>query len=77
VLLALVQDHLPDHRSVANGVYMAWSFIMQSTSAFIIGVLGDQLGLRQTFFWMALFSLTALIGVWLLPKQPVNSLQGN
>jgi FSR family fosmidomycin resistance protein-like MFS transporter len=75
VLLALVQDHLPDHRSVANGIYMAWSFIMQSTSAFLIGALGDQLGLRQTFFWMALFSLTALIGVWLLPRQPEKSIK--
>ncbi|MBN2147815.1 MAG: MFS transporter [Anaerolineales bacterium] len=75
VLLALVQDHLPEHRSVANGVYMAYSFIMQSTSAFLIGALGDQLGLRSTFFWMALLSLTAALGVLLLPKQTMKAAQ--
>jgi FSR family fosmidomycin resistance protein-like MFS transporter len=75
VLLALVQDHLPNHRSVANGVYMAWTFIMQSTSAFLIGVLGDQLGLHSTFLWMAFFSLFSVVGIFLLPSQSARELQ--
>lgn len=69
VLLALVQDRLSEHRSVANGVYTAWSFIMQSSAAFVIGALGDKLGLRSTFFWMALVSLIAIVGILLLPQQ--------
>ena len=69
VLLALVQDHLPQYRSAANGVYMAWTFITQSSASFLTGLLGDQIGLRSTFFWMALFSLFAVLGVILLPKQ--------
>lgn len=76
VLLALVQDHLPEYRSLANGVYMAWAFIAQSAAAFIIGVLGDHLGLQTTFFWMAFLSLFSVIGVLLLPKQSVKTFQG-
>jgi FSR family fosmidomycin resistance protein-like MFS transporter len=75
VLLALVQDHLPNHRSVANGVYTAWTFIMQSTSAFLIGVLGDHLGLHSTFLWMAFFSLFSVVGIFLLPSQSSRELQ--
>lgn len=75
VLLALVQDHLPEYRSLSNGVYTAWSFIWQSTSAFLIGAMGDQLGLRPTFFWMALISFIAALGVLLLPKQPLKASQ--
>lgn len=77
VLLALVQDHLPNHRSVANGAYTAWTFIMQSSAAFIIGALGDQLGLRSTYFWMALFSLFAALGVLLLPSHPTRTSRYN
>jgi hypothetical protein len=54
---------------------MAWTFIMQSSAAFLIGTLGDQLGLHSTFFWLALCSLFATFGVLLLPKKPVTLLQ--
>jgi FSR family fosmidomycin resistance protein-like MFS transporter len=71
VLLALVQDFLPEYRSLANGVYMAWTFIMQSTAAFVVGILGDRLGLHSTFMWAAIFSLSAVLGVVLLPKPTI------
>lgn len=76
VLLALVQDYLPEHRSLANGVYMAWTFVTQSSTAFLIGVLGDRLGLHSTFMWMSIFSLTAVLGVALLPNRPGKTAQG-
>lgn len=72
VLLALVQDYLPAYRSVANGVYMAYTFVMQSTASLVIGALGDQLGLRSTFFWISLVSFLAVLGVYFLPAQPVT-----
>lgn len=75
VLLALVQDHLPNYRSIANGAYMAMAFIMQSTAALLIGALGDRLGLRSTFFWMALLSLLTVVGILLLPTHPARTLQ--
>jgi FSR family fosmidomycin resistance protein-like MFS transporter len=72
VLLALVQDHLPNYRSIANGAYMGMAFIVQSLAALLIGILGDRLGLRSTFFWMALLSFVAVLGVFLLPDKPVK-----
>jgi FSR family fosmidomycin resistance protein-like MFS transporter len=70
IMLAIVQDNLPNHRSIANGFFMAISFIFQSTSALIIGVLGDNLGLRQAFLWTAIISLIAAPLVLFLPKPP-------
>ena len=72
VLLALVQDHLPNHRSVANGIYTGISFIMQSSSALLIGALGDQIGLGPTFFWMSLASLLSIPGILHLPRFPLK-----
>jgi len=69
VMLAIVQDHLPDHRSVANGFYMAISFICLSLSAVGIGMLGDVVGLRQAFFWTAISGLLVLPFIGLLPKS--------
>ncbi len=70
IMLALVQDHFPNHRSAANGVYMAIAFIAQSITAVLIGVLGDALGLRQAFFWSAVLSLLAVPVALALPRHP-------
>jgi MFS transporter, FSR family, fosmidomycin resistance protein len=70
IMLAIVQDHLPSHRSVANGFFMAISFICQSTAALVIGMLGDTLGLRQAFLWTAIISMFAAPLVLFLPKRP-------
>jgi FSR family fosmidomycin resistance protein-like MFS transporter len=68
VMLALVQDHLPRHRSVANGFFMAFSFLFQSTSALLIGVMSDSVGLRPAFLYMALISLASVPLIFLLPR---------
>jgi MFS transporter, FSR family, fosmidomycin resistance protein len=67
ILLAIVQDHLPHHRSVGNGVFMAISFICQSLAAIGIGILSDRIGLRQSFTFTALIGLLAAPVVFLLP----------
>jgi FSR family fosmidomycin resistance protein-like MFS transporter len=69
ILLAIVQDQLPNHRSVGNGIFMAVNFICMSTAAIVIGVLGDRFGLRQAFLWTAISGLLASPIVWLLPKS--------
>lgn len=70
VFMALVQDHLPEHRSAANGAYMALSFVMQSTAAITIGALGDRFGLQQAFLWSAIAGLVTAPIILLLPKPP-------
>ncbi|MBN2147754.1 MAG: MFS transporter [Anaerolineales bacterium] len=76
VLLAFVQDQFPRHRSAANGIYMALSFIMMSITSLTIGILGDVIGLRSAFVWSALISLLAapLALALPMPSHPTNTL---
>ena len=68
VLLAIVQDTMPNHRAVANGTYIAMSFLVRSVTTVVIGVIGDKFGLGTAFFWSALVAVLALGGIWSLPK---------
>jgi FSR family fosmidomycin resistance protein-like MFS transporter len=71
VMLALTQDHFPHTRSVANGVYMALSFISLSTASIVIGILGDKFGLHGAFQWSAIISLLALPVLLFVPQKPI------
>jgi FSR family fosmidomycin resistance protein-like MFS transporter len=70
ILLAMVQDQMPNHRSIGNGFFMAVSFICLSLAAVGIGMLGDRVGLRQAFLWTAISGLLASPIVFLLPRMP-------
>jgi FSR family fosmidomycin resistance protein-like MFS transporter len=72
ILLAMVQDQLPNHRSVANGFFMAISFICLSLSAIGIGMIGDSIGLRQAFMWTAFSGLLVVPLVLALPGKPLS-----
>jgi FSR family fosmidomycin resistance protein-like MFS transporter len=73
ILLAIVQDQLPNHRSNGNGLFMAINFICLSLSAILIGMVGDQIGLRQAFMWTAIAGLIALPFVIFLPSNPTRA----
>jgi FSR family fosmidomycin resistance protein-like MFS transporter len=75
ILLAIVQDHFPTHRSVGNGLYITFNFICLSLSAIGIGILADQMGLHQAFEWTAFSGFVAAFLVLLLPKAPASSLK--
>ncbi|MGC8880351.1 MAG: MFS transporter [Anaerolineae bacterium] len=49
VLLALAQEALPSNRALANGVYMAITFAMESIAVVSIGIVGDWVGLRVAY----------------------------
>lgn len=71
VLMALVQERFPEHRALANGLYMSLSFVIRSVAVLVVGLLADHLGLRPAFAISALLTLAALPAVWFLPKgQP-------
>jgi len=72
VMLALVQEHLPEHRAVANGLYISMGFLIRSVIILVIGAIGDAFGLRTAFLWSALASLLAALPVLWLPKPPKN-----
>jgi FSR family fosmidomycin resistance protein-like MFS transporter len=71
VMLALTQDHFPHSRSVANGLYMALSFISLSIASIVIGMLGDRFGLQGAFLWSAIISLLGLPVLFFIPQKPI------
>ncbi len=70
VLLAIVQDHLNEHRALGNGLYLAMSFVIRSLAAIAIGAMGDRIGLRNAFAWSAIIGLLAVPAVFWLPADP-------
>ena len=73
IMLAIVQDQLPHHRSIGNGIYMAINFICMSLAAICIGALADYIGLRQAFLWTAISGLISAPWVFFLPRTPITS----
>jgi FSR family fosmidomycin resistance protein-like MFS transporter len=74
VFLALVQDHLPNNRAAANGLYMSMSFLIRSLVLILLGVSGDVWGLRPTFYVSAIISLAAIPAILFLPNDPNSDL---
>ena len=69
VMLAIIQDQMPEQRALANGVYLAMSFVMRPVAALAIGLLGDWLTLRHAFLATALIVLGSLLAVRWLPER--------
>lgn len=67
--LAMVQTQFKSNRSLANGVYMAISFILRSVVVVIVGALADRFGMRPVFVGSALGALLAVPLIFLLPKK--------
>jgi FSR family fosmidomycin resistance protein-like MFS transporter len=69
VIMALVQESFPENRALANGVYMALSFLTRSGVVIIVGTMGDLWGMRTSFLVCA---LTILLGLPFLPLLPAR-----
>jgi FSR family fosmidomycin resistance protein-like MFS transporter len=69
VIMAIVQENFPDNRSFANGIYMAFSFVLRSVAILIVGVIADQSSLRFTFYLSAFLVIFGLPFIRLLPKS--------
>ncbi|MCY3867159.1 MAG: MFS transporter [Chloroflexi bacterium] len=70
VFLALVQDHLPENRATANGMFMLYAFGVRALNVMMVGALGDALGLQNAFIAAALISLLCLPVIVTLPSTP-------
>jgi len=68
VMLAVVQEYMPDNRALANGLFLLVGFLTRSLAALVLGVLGDTLGLRSAFMWSTVVSLVAIPFIFVLPK---------
>ena len=69
VILALVQDSFPEHRALANGSYLAVSFLVRALGIWVVGALADRIGLQNAFFWSGLLAFLSIPAVFFLPKK--------
>jgi len=72
VLMALVQESFPENRALANGLYMAASFVIRSGAIYLVGLGGDWVGLRTTLYLCAAVSLLALPFIPRLPQDRIR-----
>jgi FSR family fosmidomycin resistance protein-like MFS transporter len=67
VIMAWVQESYLENRALANGVYMAMSFLIRAVVVVILGRVGDLVGLRQGFMYSAIIMMLGVPVVFLLP----------
>jgi FSR family fosmidomycin resistance protein-like MFS transporter len=70
VIMAIVQECYPENRALANGVYMALSFVIRSIILVVFGAISDWIGLSSTYL---LSSALLLSGLLILPAFPIKS----
>ena len=69
VIMALVQESFPENRALANGVYMALGFALQSGVIVVMGAMGDLFGLRWAFTVSAFVTLLGIPLIFVLPRR--------
>lgn len=70
IFQALVQDQLPENRATASGMFILYAFVIRAINIMIIGILGDAIGLHNTFLVVTVVSLLSLPVIALLPDSP-------
>ena len=68
VVLALVQDQFPNHRAVANGLFLTLSFLIRALAIGVVGTWADSLGLVTAFLISAGLALFSVPAVFFLPS---------
>lgn len=69
VKMAIVQDNFPHNRAVANGIFMLMNFVIRALAVWIVGLLADQIGLMDAFFWSGVAAFFSLPAVFWLPER--------
>ena len=69
VLMAFVQESFPEIRTMANGVFMALSFVIRAIVILAVGALGDAFGLHSAFTMCAVLALLGVPFVFWLPVR--------
>lgn len=67
VVMAIVQESFPENRALANGIYMAVSFVSSSFATLAIGAIGDLFNLRTAYLLSAILVLVGLPFLFRLP----------
>ncbi|MCD6118150.1 MFS transporter [bacterium] len=69
VIMALVQESFPSNRALANGVYMASSFVLKSIVVVIVGILGDKYSLHTAYLVSSAAMLLGLGVIFFIPQK--------
>ncbi|MBK7896197.1 MAG: MFS transporter [Anaerolineaceae bacterium] len=69
VIMAIVQDSFPEHRALANGIYIGINFLVRGLGIWLIGVMADRVGLTLSFVWGAVAAFLTLPALWFLPGR--------
>ncbi|MGC9356627.1 MAG: MFS transporter [Anaerolineae bacterium] len=69
VLMAFVQESFPENRTLANSIYMGTGFLIRAGIVYVVGLLGDALGLRAAFTICAGVTLVGLPFIIWLPVR--------
>jgi FSR family fosmidomycin resistance protein-like MFS transporter len=72
VLLAIVQDEFPEHRALANGIYIGINFLVRGLGIWFMGLLADRIGLTMAFGFGTVMAFLSLLGVWFLPRRVIE-----
>jgi FSR family fosmidomycin resistance protein-like MFS transporter len=67
VVMALVQDQFSENRALANGTYLAISFLLRSLSIWAVGLAADSYGMNWAFVLAAIMGLLSIPAVRYLP----------
>ncbi len=66
VLMSIVQEHFPDNRAFANGIFMTLNFGFRGIAIWLVGRLADSSGLNSAFLWSGLLAfLSVPVLLWL------------
>lgn len=68
VMMAIVQEQLPNNRAIGNGLFLAMAFLLRPISILAIGYVGDHYGLYTAFYLSAFISLLAIPAILALPS---------
>ncbi len=69
VIMAIVQETYPENPALANGIYMAISFIIRSIILVVFGAISDALGLSNTYLISAVLLVVAIPIVRMFPES--------
>jgi len=72
VILALVQETNTERPAFINSIFMSINFIISSVMVFIVGVLGDKIGLEVTFKICAFLAFFSIPFIFILPKRKLK-----
>ena len=69
VLVAIVLENYPQNRGLANGIFMATSFLISSGAGVLLGALADSRGMQTAFTISAVVALLGIPFVLMLPRR--------